>query len=193
MRMTVGVLSFHGDFAEHLEILRSLKVKALEVRSLDDLQRIDSLIIPGGESTVMSRFLMTSGVGAEIQRRVREDSLAVYGTCAGAILMAKKITGKHPPKTLGLMDITIERNAYGTQLQSFVADLNIAGMKKLIAASFIRAPIIKAIGKRVEILATYQGRPVLVRQGNLIAGTFHPEVWGETAIHQMLFLDHHSE
>ena len=107
--MTVGVLAFHGDFAEHLEILRSLKTKAIEVRSLDDLGQVDHLIIPGGESTVMARFLTETGVGDAIKARVKEGSLAVYGTCAGAILVSRKVTGKNAPRPLGLIDIVVDR------------------------------------------------------------------------------------
>ncbi len=183
--MTVGVLSFHGDFAEHIAILHSMKQKAIEVRSVDDLTRIDHLIIPGGESTVMSRFLVMTGVGKEIQKRVKDDSLAVYGTCAGAILLARKVTGKNSPAILGLMDIRIERNAYGTQLESFQCNLKIKGVKKPLPVAFIRAPIITAVGKGVEVFSTHDGNPVLVRQGRVLAGTFHPEVRGETAIHEM--------
>ncbi|MEI8230944.1 MAG: hypothetical protein WCG83_07475, partial [Candidatus Peregrinibacteria bacterium] len=132
--MKVGVLSFQGDFAEHLGVLKSLKVKAMEVRTLQDLNQVDRLIIPGGESTVMALFLEETGIGKEIVRRAtlsyrqrgkvtktqslipNPQPLFVYGTCAGAILLAKKATGKNAPRTLGLIDITIDRNAYGTQL-----------------------------------------------------------------------------
>ncbi len=183
--MTVGVLALQGDFAEHREVLRSLGVQCREVRTLEDLSRVDKLIIPGGESTVMGRFLKLWKLDVEIKRRVGERSLPIYGTCAGAIVLAKKATGKNAPPTLGLMDIEIERNAYGTQTESFERTLNIKGLKKTIAASFIRAPIIAKIGKEVEILASVGMQPVLVRQGNLLAGTFHPEVRGQTAIHEL--------
>ena len=183
--MTVGVLAFHGDFAEHLEILRELRVTALEIRSLDDLKNVDRLIIPGGESTVMSRFLEETGMAQEIRRRVKNGKFPVYGTCAGAILLAEKVTGKNAPRSLGLMKITIDRNAYGTQLQSFGTELGVHGIHGKVPVCFIRAPIITKIGMGVQVLATHKGNPVLVRQGNLLAGTFHPEVNGETAIHEM--------
>ena len=183
--MTVGVLSFHGDFAEHLEILQSLKVTGLEVRSVDDLKRVDRLIIPGGESTVMARFLADTGVGVAIQKRAKDGTLPVYGTCAGAILIGKKATGKNAPSTLGLMDIIVDRNAYGTQMQSFHVDLKITGIKKPIPAAFIRAPIITKVGVGVEVLAMYKGNPVLLKQGKILAGTFHPEVRGQTEIHRL--------
>lgn len=184
-RMIVGVLAFHGDFAEHLEVLRSLKVKCLEVRSTDDLTKVNRLIIPGGESTVMARFLEETGVGDAIKKRVTERSLPIYGTCAGAILLARKATGLNPPKTLRLIDITVERNAYGTQLESFSADLRIKGVKSPLPVAFIRAPVITWVGKDAEVLATHQGKPVLVRQARILAGTFHPEVTGEKRIHEM--------
>ncbi len=183
--MTIGVLAFQGDFAEHLDVLKALGIQSIEVRTLDDLSRIDRLIIPGGESTVMAKFLEMTTIGAEIQARVRNQSLSVYGTCAGAILLAKKATGKHAPKPLGLIDIDVERNAYGSQVDSFEATLMVADIKQPVMASFIRAPIITRVGKNVEILASHKGNPVLVRQGNVLAGTFHPEVRGQTEIHEM--------
>lgn len=183
--MTVGVLAFHGDFAEHMDVLTLLKAKHCEVRNLDDLAKITHLIIPGGESTVMSQFLTDTGVGREIRSRVKAKSLAVYGTCAGAILLGTKVTGQNPPKPLGLLDMTIERNAYGTQAQSFARQLAVEGIATSVEVSFIRAPVITKVGKGVEVLATLEGKPVLVKQGRILAGTFHPEIRGEMAIHKM--------
>lgn len=183
--MTVGVLSFHGDFAEHLDVLRLLKVNAVEVRSIEELKKVDRLIIPGGESTVMAKFLSETGVGEAIKKRVNDRSLAIYGTCAGAIILASKVTGKNAPRLLGLMNITVDRNAYGTQAQSFQADLKIKGLKKPLPVSFIRAPIITKMGKGVEILAEFENNPVLVKQNRVLAGTFHPEMRGEVAIHRL--------
>lgn len=165
--------------------MRSLKIRHHEVRSLKDLHRCTHLIIPGGESTVMSRFLELTGVGKGIQARVRDGSLAVYGTCAGAILLAKKVTGKHPPKTLKLLDITIERNAYGTQLQSFDARLNVKKSTPSIRVAFIRAPVIRKLEKGMKILGSYGGHPVLVRSGRVLAGTFHPELRDSTDLHAL--------
>jgi 5'-phosphate synthase pdxT subunit len=183
--MTAGVLAFHGDVAEHTDVLHSLKAKTIEVRTLDDLAAVDRLIIPGGESTVMAHFLELTGVGKEIQKRTAKNDLAVYGTCAGAILLAKTITGKNAPKGLGLLDITVERNAYGTQIQSFASDLRVKGIPGAIEVSFIRAPMITKVGKSVDVLASHDGHPVLVKQGRLLAGTFHPEMRGETALHRL--------
>lgn len=209
--MIVGVLAFQGDFAEHIQMLHSLKVPAIEVRSLEDLAEVDALIIPGGESTVMAKFLKETGVGEEIVQRARAEkagmagkanefkergrsalsqgsarrALSVYGTCAGAILLASKATGKNAPKTLGLIDITVDRNAYGTQLQSFETELKVSGIQGTLPVVFIRAPKITKVGKGVEILSRFRGTPVLVRQGNVIAGTFHSEVRESALIHKL--------
>ena len=181
----VGVLAFHGDFAEHIAVLRLLNVDVQDVRSVDDMRDITHLVIPGGESTVISRFLGETGVGDLIKARVTKGDMAVYGTCAGAILLAKKVTGKHPPATLQLMEITIDRNAYGTQVDSFAADICVAGLQSPVSASFIRAPIITAAGEKCTVLAKHGDYPILVRQGRMLAGTFHPETRGEVAIHKL--------
>ena len=182
--MKVGILAFHGDFAEHIDILRSLKHTPVEIRALEDLKGISKLIIPGGESTVMASFLEKTGLGKEIQKRVRKKNLSVFGTCAGAILLAKKATGKHAPKTLGLIDLTVDRNAYGTQLDSFQATIKVKGIKKAFKVSFIRAPRFTSVGKTANVLAEYQGSPILVEQGNVLVAAFHSEVRGETSLHE---------
>jgi 5'-phosphate synthase pdxT subunit len=168
-----------------MEILRALGAACSEVRSLTDLEPCTHLIIPGGESTVMAKFLWESGVGEKIQERVRNGSLAVYGTCAGAILVAEDVTGKHAPKSLQLIDIAVDRNAYGAQIDSFEASLSITGVDKPVSASFIRAPKITRVGKDVEVLSSYNGDPVLVKSAKVLAGTFHPEMRSEKAIHQL--------
>lgn len=183
--MHVGVLAFQGDFAEHMAIIRSLHVPCSEVRTAKDVLSCTHLILPGGESTVMAKFLWESGVAEKIQERTRSGSLAVYGTCAGAILLAEDVTGKNAPKSLGLIDIAVDRNAYGTQIDSFETSLQIAGTDHPVSVSFIRAPKITRIGKEVEALANYQNDPVLVRCAKILAGTFHPEVRSEKAIHQL--------
>lgn len=180
--MVVGVLAFQGDFAEHIVLLHSMHVPAIEIRSLTDLSKVGALIIPGGESTVISKFLEETGVGKEI---VRRKDLCVYGTCAGAILLSQKVTGKNAPKSLGLIDITIDRNAYGTQLDSFETEIRVKGIRGGIPVSFIRAPKITRVGNDIEILAEHGGIPILVRQGNVLAGTFHPEVRGDARVHQL--------
>lgn len=184
--MVVGVLAFQGDFAEHIEVLSRLRVPSIEVRAKDDLSKIGALIIPGGESTVIAKFLVSTGVGREIKRRVhdRKHPLAVYGTCAGVIVLARRVTGKNAPRGLGLIDITVDRNAYGTQIESFETVLNVRGIREPLSVAFIRAPKITRVGRKVEILADDQGLPVLVWQGRILASTFHPEVRAETAIHR---------
>lgn len=187
--MVVGVLAFQGDFSEHIVVLHSMHVPAIEVRSLSDLSKVGALIIPGGESTVIAKFLGETGVGQEIARRVKSETLFVYGTCAGAIVLSKKVTGKNACRSLGLIDITVDRNAYGTQLHSFEAEIKVKGIQGKIPVSFIRAPKITRVGKGVEVLAEHDGIPVLVRQGRVLAGTFHPEVKEEARLHRLFLHD----
>ncbi len=182
--MTVGVLALQGDFAEHIAVLRSLSVTAKEIRTAEALQTIDALIIPGGESTVMSQFLYQFGMAEVIVERA-QNGMPVYGTCAGAIIVAKKALGKNAPQTLGLIDIDVDRNAYGSQIQSFETPIEVKGVNRPVPVAFIRAPIISRVGLDVEVLASHEKKPILVRQGSVLAGTFHPEIRGETAIHEL--------
>ncbi len=187
--MLVGVLAFQGDVVEHHAVLHSLGVPSIDVRSLKDLSKVGALIIPGGESTVIARFLYESGVGEEMIRRVTSHKsqvihpLCVFGTCAGAIVLAKKVTGKNAPRGLGLIDVTIDRNAYGSQVDSFEATLAVKGLKKPVDVAFIRAPKITRVGNEVVVLAEYAGDPVLARQGRVLIATCHPEVCREKEIH----------
>ncbi len=187
--LTIGVLAFHGDVAEHIAILKTCGACAGEVRTIDDLKCCSGLIIPGGESTVIEKFLTMTGMGTVIQERVRQKNLAVLGTCAGAILLAHHVVGSHKVRSLNLIDITIERNAYGTQRESFEAQLEIPKLQRSpLNVAFIRAPKITNVGKGVEVLASYNGTPVLIEQGNVLAATFHPEVRSEYALH-LYFLE----
>ena len=183
--MLVGILAFQGDVAEHAGVLRSLHVPFQEVRTIADLTPVTHLIIPGGESTVIARFLGLSGIGKEMSRRVKQGTLSIFGTCAGAIVLARKVKGKNSPASYGLIDITIERNSYGTQAQSFSADVRVKGISDAIPMAFIRAPKILAAGRGVEIIASHSGNPVIVRQGTVWAATCHPEVNGCTAVHAL--------
>ncbi len=183
--MTVGVLALQGDYSEHIGILNTLKVKAAEVRTPADLKHVQKLIIPGGESTTIASLLETTGLRKAIISRARKGTLTIFGTCAGAILLARKVSGKNVPPTLGLLNMKIERNAFGSQLQSFEAHLNIKGLQDPMVVSFIRAPRITKTGWRVEVLASHDGYPVLVRKGKILAGTFHPELRGGTEIHRL--------
>jgi 5'-phosphate synthase pdxT subunit len=182
--MSIGVLALQGDFAEHRKVLRGMGTESREVRSAKDLETVTHLIIPGGESTVMSRFLKLFEIDKAIKSRVADGTLAVYGTCAGCILVATDVTGKNPPETLGFLDMTVERNAYGPQADSFERTLHVTGIPMPVHVSFIRAPVIERVGKGIDILATDEGKPVLVRKGKVLAGTFHPELRGQTGVHE---------
>lgn len=183
--MTVGVLAFQGDFSDHLAVLERLKVQTKEVRTLEDLKNVDRLIIPGGESTVMGMYLEESGLLKEIQKRHRKKTLPMFGTCAGIILLAKKVRGKNAPHSLGLLNVDLERNAYGTQMQSFDVSVIVPELGKApIRTSFIRAPKILKVRRKVLVMATVQKNPVLVRQGSLLAATFHTEVNDDTRLHE---------
>ncbi len=165
-------------------MLEYLKVKTREVRTLENLQFVDRLIIPGGESTVIGMHLEESGLMKEIGKRSKAKTLPIFGTCAGIIVLAHKIHGKSIPPSLGLLDITVERNAYGTQIDSFDVPVSakILG-KKPVLSSFIRAPKITHASKHVTVLAGHDGSPVLVRQGSILGATFHTEVHTDTRLH----------
>lgn len=180
----IGVVSFQGGVIEHQAIIQKLGHRFQEVRTPKELKGVDALIIPGGESTTIGFFLEQSGLGEAI-KKLAGKGMPIWGTCAGAIVLAKKINAQIIPPHLGLMDITVQRNAYGKQIDSFYANLSVPtlGLKDLQAA-FIRAPIIQAVNKaKVQILATYQQKIVLVQEGNLLASTFHPELRGDSRLH----------
>ncbi len=186
-KLRVGVLALQGDVIEHIKVLQSLKANAKEVRRPEEMKGLDGLIIPGGESTTISKLLAQVGFAKKIAKK-NSAGMAVFGTCAGAIIVSKKILGEKIVKPLGLIDIEVRRNAYGTQLDSFETRLCLKGQKKSFPAAFIRAPIIKKTGKSVEVLCENSGNPVLVKEKNVLAGTFHTELYGETAVHR-LFLE----
>lgn len=179
----VGVLALQGDFAEHISALRSLGVDAVEVRTLDQLRAVDGLIIPGGESTTIARLLIAFDLLAPL-RDLIADGLPVWGTCAGAILLAKHVPSLDRPP-LAVMDITVERNAFGRQVDSFEADLKVAGIEgDPVHAVFIRAPVIERAGRGVAVLATLKdGTIVAAREGRLLATSFHPELTDDRRMH----------
>ncbi len=183
--VTVGILALQGNFAEHAALLAAMSVQVQYVRTVQDLEQCTHLIIPGGESTTISLLLASTGLDAAITDRCRASTLSVMGICAGAILVATKITGKNPPASLGLIDITIDRNAYGNQLESFDASLIVSHVDRPVRASFIRAPVITHVGKDVEVLAMHGEHPVIVRAGNVWALTCHPELRDEESIHRL--------
>ncbi len=180
--MCVGVLGLQGDFREHLNILHSLGVDARDVRTAAQLEEVEGLIIPGGESTTMAYLLEKTGMLSVLRERGRQG-FPIYGTCAGMILLARELNGSSPENRLNLMDITVTRNAYGRQLDSFEADLNIKEIGAFHAI-FIRAPRVVRVGPKVEVLAEHEEIPVFVRQKNLLASSFHPELAGDTRIHK---------
>lgn len=180
-KITIGVLALQGDFREHLDALRKCGASGREVRLPADLDGIAGLIIPGGESTTIGKLMAMYGMDKAV-RAHHDDGMAIWGTCAGAILLAKDIIGSSQPR-LGMMDISVKRNEYGRQVDSFETKLDVEGIGKLKGV-FIRAPVIHRLGKGVGVLASHRGRPVLVRQGRLLASTFHPEISGSTAIHR---------
>lgn len=178
--MKIGVLALQGDFHEHLSSLEKYQVKGVEVRNTKDLQEVDALIMPGGESTTISKLLVSTGLDQAIVERVK-SGMPVWGTCAGAILLAKKVITNVPLETnLSLIDVEIERNSYGSQLDSFVASFELEG--ESCSAFFIRAPRITQVGKGVKVLLQYKKDPILVRTKNVLVSTFHPELSGDNPV-----------
>lgn len=183
--MKVGVLGLQGDVREHLRALSEAGATGVVVKRLDQLEAVDALVMPGGESTTIGKLLDRYGFIEPLRERVR-SGLPLYGTCAGAILMADRIVGSQDaPHRLGVMDISIRRNAYGRQVDSFEADLDIVGLDDGFRAVFIRAPAIESVAEEVEVLAAVDGQPVLVRQGGLLASTFHPEMTPDARVHEL--------
>lgn len=186
--MRIGVLASQGAFAEHIAILRQLEVEALPVRLLQGLRGLDGLIIPGGESTSISKLIRDYNLMSEI-RELAKNGLPVFGTCAGMILLANKISDSDA-EPIGVMDITVRRNAFGRQTDSFETELKIPVLgEKPFPGIFIRAPVIERAGGEVEILARLaDGTDVAARQKKLLASAFHPELTNDLRFHQY-FLD----
>jgi pyridoxal 5'-phosphate synthase pdxT subunit len=178
----IGILAVQGDFAAHAATLANLGVETVEVRTVGDLEGCDGLILPGGESTTQLQFIQEEGLFDAI-KQFAADGGAIFGTCAGAILLATQV--KNPPQpSLGLLDMTVLRNAYGRQIASDVVSGPSSLKTEPLEMVFIRAPIIDHIGPGVEILAEYGGKPALVQKGHLLAAAFHPELTGDTTVHQ---------
>jgi pyridoxal 5'-phosphate synthase pdxT subunit len=180
--MKIGILALQGDFEAHARMLERLGVEPLLVRTPDDLAACKGLILPGGESTTHIKLLVETGLDAAIHKMAAEGG-AFFGTCAGAILLARHVKGPEQ-QSLGLMDITVVRNAYGRQLASDVLLLPTKLRAEPLEMVFIRAPIIESIGKNVAVLAERDGKPVLVEEGRAMAATFHPELTQDTVIHE---------
>lgn len=187
--MRVGVLALQGDVREHLNSLSSLNVAVQKVRTVEELETVNALVIPGGESTTISMLAKRVGLMNPLKQFVK-DKKAVYGSCAGMIMLADEILdGRNDQETIGGIDITVRRNAFGRQVDSFETDLTIKNFEKEFRAVFIRAPWVERIGSEVEVLATVKTsenieHPVMVRQDNLLATAFHPELTTDTRIHE---------
>jgi pyridoxal 5'-phosphate synthase pdxT subunit len=170
--MRIGVLAVQGNFREHAAVLRRLGADPVEVRKVAELEGLDGLIIPGGESTAIARLMRLYG----LEEAIRRFSGAVFGTCAGMILLDRT--------HLGLVDVDVERNGYGRQLASFEADLDLADGEEPLRGVFIRAPRVTATGPAVEVLASHDGVPVLLREGRFLIASFHPELTADTRVHE---------
>jgi 5'-phosphate synthase pdxT subunit len=180
---TVGVLALQGAFGAHVERLRTLGVDAVEVRTPHQLERVDALVMPGGESTTMSNLLGSTQLFDPIAERIGGE-MPVFGTCAGMILLADKILdGRDDQRHFGVLDITVRRNGYGRQVDSFETDLDLRDEEQPFHGVFIRAPRVEAVGPDVDVLSSYDGDPVLVRQGQLLAACFHPELTDDVRLH----------
>ncbi|HEU5066425.1 MAG TPA: pyridoxal 5'-phosphate synthase glutaminase subunit PdxT [Gaiellaceae bacterium] len=174
--MRIGVLALQGNFREHAAMLRRLGAEPVEVRKPEQLDGLDGLVIPGGESTTFMRLMRLYG----LEEAIRRFEQPVLGTCAGLIVLDRD--------HLGLVDVEVARNAYGRQVFSFEADLDLAGEEKPLRGVFIRAPRVQRAGEEVEVLGELDGEPVLLRQGRFLVATFHPELTDDTRVHE-LFID----
>ena len=179
----VGVLALQGAFAEHCVALRRLGAEVVEVRTPAQLVGVEALVMPGGESTTMSKLLVTSGLFEPLAERI-DAGMAVFGTCAGMILLAAEVLDGHPDqRSFAAIDLSVRRNGYGRQVASFEASLAVAGLDDLFRAVFIRAPFVERVGAGVEVLASYDGHPVLCRQGAIMTASFHPEITADVRVH----------
>ena len=176
----VGILALQGDFQAHEKALEAAGANTLQVRSEEELNRVDGLVIPGGESTTMLKLLGYMNLLEPLRKFAEEKP--IFGTCAGAILLANQVESPKQ-ESLEAIDMTIERNAYGRQIDSRVASIEYEG--KPLEAVFIRAPIIRRTGPGVKVLAEYEGTPVLIEQGKHLASTFHPELTGDSRVHEL--------
>ena len=185
MNRGIAVLALQGDFAAHGRQLARMGLESFEARKPEELERATGLVVPGGESTTLWKFF-ESAPWEDAIRRFAATGRPILGTCAGAIVLAREVT--HPAqKGLGLLDITVERNAYGRQVDSFVGEVDAPDLGGALPAVFIRAPRIRRVGPGVEVLATRESEPVLVARANVIAATFHPELTSDTTVHELAF------
>ena len=183
--MKVGVLALQGAYASHLKTFASLGVEALEVRTPEDLEKVDRLVIPGGESTTISMLLDSNGMRVPIQESISEG-MPVFGTCAGMIVLAREVLdGRDDQKPLGVIDITVRRNAFGRQVDSFESEIEVSGFDEPFPSVFIRAPIVESIGEGVEVYARVDEKIVLCGTDSILVASFHPELSNDGRIHEM--------
>jgi 5'-phosphate synthase pdxT subunit len=182
----IGVLAIQGDFAAHTAALREAGAEVCEVRKAGELRQVDGLVIPGGESTTLLKFILNPDLGyIEAFREFHQAGKPMFGTCAGLILVAKDVT--NPGQfSFGFIDVGVERNSYGRQKESFetVGEGHLEGTAKPLKMVFIRAPRITRLGSKVDLLATWQEEPVMARQGNILVASFHPELTGDLTVHR---------
>jgi 5'-phosphate synthase pdxT subunit len=178
-----GVLALQGDFREHALVLADAGATPVEVRDATQLAGVDLLVIPGGESTTIGKLARAYDLVQPVRDRVAQG-MPVFGTCAGMIVLAERVSGGDP--LFAVMDIGIERNAYGRQVDSFEADVEVEGVDHPVRGVYIRAPRITDVGDGVRVLAEHEGAPVVLEQGNLLVSSFHPELIGETGLHRYL-------
>ena len=194
--MRIGVIAVQGDFAEHAEVLQAAGFTPQLVKGSRDLSGVEGLVFPGGESTTQAKLIDSAGLRAPLEGLIR-DGMPVLGTCAGLIMLSRAISGGRPDQwSFDLLDVAVLRNGFGRQVRSFEADLPVKGLPATIRAVFIRAPVIVSAGEAVEVLAevsykfvdgTRRVLPVVVRQGNVLAAAFHPELVGDGRLHSMAF------
>ncbi len=178
----VGVVSIQGDFAKHLEALHRCSADAIEVRTPEDMAGVDRLVLPGGESTTVGLLMERYGLGPAI-RKAAAGGMPIWGTCMGMIMMARKVADRKQ-YTLDLLDIEVERNAFGAQVHSFEDEVAIEGLEKPVLGVFIRAPIVTKLGAGVKALGRYDGKVVAVQSGKLVGTSFHPELTDDLRLHK---------
>ena len=190
-KLSIGVIGIQGAVEEHIQSMKQVFEKTntpgevFPIKHKEEIKKIDGLIIPGGESTTISRILFQKELHKEIKKRVKNDNLPIMGTCAGCVILAKKINDdNHDVKLLGLMDIEVTRNAFGRQKESFEQTIQIQGFKELYNAVFIRAPVIEKTKNNCKILSKIDNKIIMARQDNILALSFHPELTDDLRIHQ---------
>jgi pyridoxal 5'-phosphate synthase pdxT subunit len=182
---TIGVLALQGAVREHLEMIEQCGARGVGIKRPSGLNGVNGLIIPGGESTTIGKLIDEYGFAPEL-KKLGESGVPIYGTCAGLIILSQRVRGRHG-SVLGLADVTVERNAFGRQVDSFEKEIAVIGIEdesRPFRAVFIRAPLIEEVGLGVEVMATVEEGVVMARQGTLLLGAFHPELTGDTRIHR---------